>query len=167
MDLARLRQILGPFIEALKDLETHERLGSLCESLGLPNPDVVGSKRDRMRASFAALADDDLPKVAINLLEFHPPTPSDRNQIQDLIWADLPTPSIPKRYRRELARSIAVDDLYLDAQRFEPASGWISCYCFRREFELLSRLMVRLTMQTTRAALMPLAILRWSEQIES
>lgn len=61
MDLVRLRQILGPFIEALKDLETHERLGSLCDRLGLPNPDVVGSKRDRMRASFAALADDDLP----------------------------------------------------------------------------------------------------------
>jgi hypothetical protein len=72
-----------------------------------------------MRASFAALADKDLPKVAINLLEFHPPTPSHRNQIQDLIWADLPTPSIPKRYRRELARSIAVDDLYLDAKRFD------------------------------------------------
>ena len=104
MDLARLRQILGPFIEALKDLETHERLGSLCERLGLPNPDGVGSKRDRMRSSFTALADDDLPKVAINLLEFHPPNPSDRNQIQDLIWADLPAPSIPKRYRRELAR---------------------------------------------------------------
>ena len=119
MDLARLRQILGPFIEALKDLETHERLGSLCERLGLPNPDGGGSKRDRMRASFAALADADLPKVAINLLEFHPPNPSDRNQIQDLIWADLPTPSIPKRYRRELARGIAVDDLYLDAQRFD------------------------------------------------
>ena len=48
MDLARLRQILGPFIEALKDLETHERLGSLCERLGLPNPDGVGSKRDRL-----------------------------------------------------------------------------------------------------------------------
>src|ERR1043165_113585 len=60
MDLVRLRQILGPFIEALKDLETHERLGSLCERLGLPNPDVVGSKRDRMRSSFAALADEDL-----------------------------------------------------------------------------------------------------------
>lgn len=119
MDLIRLRQILGPFIEALKDVETHKRLGSLCERLGLPTPDAAGSKRERMRASFAALPDADLPKVAINFLELYPPDPSDRNVIQGLIWADLPTPAIPKRYRRELARAIAVEDLYLDAQRFD------------------------------------------------
>jgi very-short-patch-repair endonuclease len=71
-----------------------------------------------MRASLAAVPNSDLPKVAINLLEFYPPEPSERNEIQDLIWADLPAPAIPKRYRRELARAIAIEDLYLDAQRF-------------------------------------------------
>lgn len=82
MDATKLRQILGPFIEGLKDAETHERLGSLCERLGLPAPDYPGSKRERMRASFAALPDGHLPAVATNLIELHPPEPHDRNRIQ-------------------------------------------------------------------------------------
>ena len=75
-------------------------------------------KREQYAPDLAALPDLDLPKVAINLLEFYPPEPADRNVIQDLIWADLPAPAIPKRYRRELARAIAIEDMYLDAQRF-------------------------------------------------
>lgn len=118
MDLVRLRQLLSPFIEALKDAETHDRLGSMCERLGLPSPDSGGSKRERMRASLTALPNSDLPKVAINLLELYPPEPADRNVIQDLLWSDLPVPAIPKRYRRELARAIDIEHLYLDSQRF-------------------------------------------------
>lgn len=76
MDLVGLRKLLSPLIEALKDAETHERLGSLCERLGLPPPDSGGSKRERMRSSLAALPDSDLPKVAINLVEFYPPEPN-------------------------------------------------------------------------------------------
>jgi hypothetical protein len=116
MDSVQLRQILGPLIEGLKDVETHDRLGELCERLGLPVPEHTGSKRERMRASFAASADVDLPKVATNLLELHPPSPTVRNLIQELLWADFPAPAIPKKYRREIARSISIEDLFISFQ---------------------------------------------------
>jgi hypothetical protein len=79
---------------------------------------MLGARSVNECASLAAVPDGDLPQVAINLLGFYPPEPTDRNVIQDLIWTDLPAPAIPKRYRRELARAIAIEDLYLDGQRF-------------------------------------------------
>jgi hypothetical protein len=39
-------------------------LPTLCEELGLPEPAADGSKRERMTASFDAVADADLPSIA-------------------------------------------------------------------------------------------------------
>lgn len=35
MDLARLRDVLGPHVVALKDACTHDSLSTICEKLGL------------------------------------------------------------------------------------------------------------------------------------
>src|SRR2546422_7408609 len=51
-------------------------------------------------------------------LDLHPPASDVRNQLQDLLWADSLGPEIPKRFRREVARALDANDLYLDAQRF-------------------------------------------------
>jgi hypothetical protein len=59
-------------------------LPGICESLGLPYSEGMGSKRERMTASFVALTDAGLPRVAANVLKLHPPYPSDRNANQDL-----------------------------------------------------------------------------------
>jgi hypothetical protein len=91
----------------------------LCEELGLPVPPVEGSKRERVTASFTALADADLPAVARKLLLRHPPDAATRNQIQDVLWSDQSFPSIPKRYRREVARRLNSEELYGDARRFD------------------------------------------------
>jgi len=118
MDSARLRDVLRPLIVVLKDAGTHEVLPIICERLGLPVPACEGSKRERMISSFDALHDAELSRVAEHFLELHPPGPCVRNKIQDILWTDF-TPEIPKRFRREVARALAVDDIYLDAQRFD------------------------------------------------
>ena len=81
-------------------------LPMLCEELGLPSPAADGSKRERMTASFDALADTELPKVARKLLMRHPPNAATRNQIQDILWNGSAYPPIPKRHRREVARRL-------------------------------------------------------------
>jgi len=118
LDLVRLRHVLCPHIIALKDAGTHEVLPTICAKLGLPAPDHGVSKRERMSASFDALANADLPSVAERLLELHPPVPGVRNEIQDILWADA-APEIPKRFRRELARALTIEDLYLNPRHFD------------------------------------------------
>ncbi len=117
MDVSCLRDLLRAPIVGLFN-HGHKALPDICARLGLPPPGE-GSRRERMRASFDRLADADVPKVADRYLaEFSPPA-SLRNAIQDLLWADATTPSIPKRFRRELAKALTADDLYLDASRFD------------------------------------------------
>jgi len=119
MDYAQLRSLLEPLVTGLKDAGSHTMLPTLCEELGLPMPPDDGSKRDRMTASFNALADTELPAVARQLLIHHPPNATTRNQIQDIIWSDSASPPIPKRYRREVARRLNSEELYGDARRFD------------------------------------------------
>ncbi len=119
MDYAQLRNLLEPLVTGLKDAGTHTMLPTLCEGLGLPIPTTDGSKRERMMASLGAVADTDLPGVASKLLQRHPPKAALRNQIQDILWSDIAGPTIPKRYRREVARRLNSEDLYVDARRFD------------------------------------------------
>ena len=119
MDYAQLRNLLAPLVTALKDAGTHAVLPTLCEELGLPEPAADGSKRERMTASFDAVADADLPSIAQKLLIRHPPNATTRNQIQDLLWSDSPCPPIPKRYRREVARRLNSEELYGDGRSFD------------------------------------------------
>jgi hypothetical protein len=125
MDYAQLRSLLAPLIMALKDAGTHTMLPTLCEELGLPVPATDGSKRERMTASFEAATDADLPAVARKLLVRHPPNATIRNQIQDILWSDSGCPSIPKRYRREIARRLNSEELYGDACRFDALLEWL------------------------------------------
>jgi len=119
MDYARLRNLLEPLVTGLKDAVTDTMLPTLCEELGLPTPAADGSKRERMTASFDAVADTDLPSVASKLLVRYPPNATTRNQIQDILWNDSACPPIPKRYRRKVARRLNDEELYRDARKFD------------------------------------------------
>ncbi len=108
-----LREVLRGPIVALSQIRTHKDLPELCGTLGLPLPDTEDSKRVRMEKSFDAATDLDLKDVAGTFLRLFPPTPDLRNKIQDLSWADMNIPEIPKRFRRELARDLGqAGDLY-------------------------------------------------------
>jgi very-short-patch-repair endonuclease len=118
MDLVQLRNLLQPLVINLKDVGTHNELPNICENLGLPPPGLEGSKRDRITASFEALSATDLPDVAKRFLQFRPPLAVKRNEIQDALWADAAV-DIPKKFRRDLARALASEELYIDAQQFD------------------------------------------------
>jgi very-short-patch-repair endonuclease len=119
MDSACLRDVLRPLVVALKDLGTHDVLPTICQGLGLPTRSCEGSKREKIGASFDGLCDAELPRVAERFLQLYPPSPCERNKLQDILWADTTAPEIPKRFRREVARTLAIDGIFLDAQRFD------------------------------------------------
>lgn len=119
MDTAALRDILRPLIGDLKDRFTHDGLSTFCTEFGMPVPDTGGSKRDRLYASFDSLADADLPRTINLLIESALVSAATRNRLQDILWADGGGPSVPLRYRRELARSIERVPMFGDARRFD------------------------------------------------
>lgn len=121
MDLVQLRGILSPLVIALKDVGTHDTLPALCEALGMPSPEAIGSKKDRMTASFDALSNTDLPNTARLFLSKHKVNASTRNAIEDILWSDDACPVIQKRFRRELARALDSErvQLYGDVRRFD------------------------------------------------
>ncbi|MBA2238862.1 MAG: hypothetical protein H0W24_09250 [Lysobacter sp.] len=149
MDLSALRTALHPLIEALKDHGPDHALGSLCQKLTMPVPPEMPSKRKRLLASLAAVPDTDLPKVAAKLLDLYSPAAAARNRIEDLLHPDGSRPSVPMRYRRELARELSTTDLFRDAGRFDallarlwdidydPMGGWagLSTVTLRDEIE--------------------------------
>lgn len=119
MDMRALRQVLAPLVERLKDHGTEPELPGICANLGLAYVSDAASKRLRVAASLAAAPDADLPTVASRLLATYPPDAVARNRLQDVLYADGSGPSVPKRYRRELARALDVEMLFAGGGRFE------------------------------------------------
>jgi hypothetical protein len=117
MDLTALRALLHPHIIGLIESNTHNTLPAVCERLGLPALPSEGSKRERVSTCFQSLPDVDLPMVAERLLKFHPRPAQHRNAIQDLLWADMAAPEIPKKARREIARALDIHDLLINCER--------------------------------------------------
>jgi hypothetical protein len=118
VDLAHLRAVLRPNIISLYGRSTHATIPDTCQKLGMICLDA-GSKQERMRQAFDALPDDRLQNTAELFLIHFPPSARERNELQDILWADLRSPEINKRIRRELAAAMDAEDLYLDARRFD------------------------------------------------
>ena len=119
MNHSKLRELVEPVVARLSDY-THRQLGEACTGLGLPEPPLEGTKRERVNQSFDALPDAELPAVAERVLHdrFLTMNAATRNAIQDVLWADRGTPDIPKRTRRELARGLNLDDHVGSGERF-------------------------------------------------
>lgn len=113
-----LREILQTrLVVDLVNNSTHERIPEWCRKLGLPDAPPEGSKREKFEACVNAVPDQDLPRLAESYLKELPMVAERRNELQDLIWADGGFPEIPKRIRRELARSLTAS-LYQDSGEF-------------------------------------------------
>ncbi len=119
MDQVKLRSVLRPEIIVLRDKYTTVKLPELCERLGLPYPVEEKFKRQILTDAFNGLADEGLAFVAERFLEQERPAAKIRNEIQDILWADLSAVEIPKRFRREVSRSIESVELFLDGRRFD------------------------------------------------
>ena len=113
MDYSPLRRKLRELIGGLKDHATHDRLPELCEQLGLPSPDAGASKRDRLYAAVDAAPDSDLASVANAYLSGLRPSAEISNEVQELVWALSPSPEVPVRFRREVAKALEGEPLWL------------------------------------------------------
>lgn len=119
-DLAFLREALQFLPTHISGSNSHATLAGACEALGLPailRADE-GSKYERAPASFTAALDTALPAVAEAVLATCVLNASQRNNVQDALWATQHEPVIPKRTRREIARTLHLDDLVHDGERF-------------------------------------------------
>lgn len=98
---------------------TQDNLSDTCRALLLADPPTGGTKRERLAASLDATPDAQLPKVAEKLLagDLHL-SASRRNEIQDLIWASQPFPTVQLRVRREIAQGLDIKQLFHDATEF-------------------------------------------------
>ena len=97
----------------------HADLRDKCRALGLADPPPDGTKRERFAASLDATSDADLSKAAENLLrdEFRL-SPSNRNVIQELVWAGQLCPTLELRVRREMAQGMSIEQMFRDGAAF-------------------------------------------------
>ena len=120
MDLEALSQQLRTVVGGMGGHKTHETLPAFCIELGLPAPEVGGSKRERMYAAFDALPAERLPGLAQTLIDASHLSGKARNDVQDLLWVDEPAIELSTRARREIARAlIQVEALFQDWDAFK------------------------------------------------
>lgn len=118
MNIQALRMLLRPFVGDLKDNCTNNSIPELCINLGLPVPAEGGDKRGRLHLAFDTLNDEALPSFAENLLNKRLLVPKLRNQVQDILWANIPSLEISKRGRREIARALQSHELFQHWKNF-------------------------------------------------
>ncbi|MFI6530717.1 AbiJ-related protein [Streptomyces uncialis] len=115
-DRSTLRQLVGE-VAARLGTNTHATLNEAFAKVGMP-PSDEGTKHERVERSFAQVSDSDLPVVAQSLLAGGYANTAQRHRIEDLLWAESSPPEIPRRIRRELARSLDLADIVRNEGRF-------------------------------------------------
>ncbi|MFZ3562870.1 hypothetical protein ACOKM5_43845 [Streptomyces sp. BH097] len=121
-DRSMLRALLDTAVAPLSDL-THTVLSQAFERLGMPViPQSAGSKSTRVELSLQQVPDAELPGLAQRVLQQQdfpfPVRPLLRHQMEDLLWEEEAPPHIPKKARRELARSLSLWELTQNHDRF-------------------------------------------------
>ncbi|MFE7076461.1 hypothetical protein ACFU96_40880 [Streptomyces sp. NPDC057620] len=118
-DRSALRALLDTAVARLNGL-SHINLGPAFERLGMPPvPREARTKRERVDQSYGQVHDAELPRLAERVLQQQDfeVDPQIRVQIEDLLWEEDAPPEIPKKARRELARTLELSDL---AQHHDP-----------------------------------------------
>lgn len=119
MEVAALRETLRRIVLRVGKASTHDKLPRLCKHLGLPSPPSEGSKEEKTHDSFDALNEDEYLDVAKRLLESQPLTAGERIALEDLVWDSEPCPELPKKVRREIARVLNIQDLFISVEGFQ------------------------------------------------
>lgn len=117
-ELAALREAVGLLPSLIANGSTHKTLAAECEALGLPVPPDDGTKFERASASFDALLDSNLARVAERLLGTGRLDAVNRNKVEDALWALSEQVPIPTRARREIAQVVQLEDLLHSPDRF-------------------------------------------------
>ncbi|WP_432052438.1 hypothetical protein [Streptomyces xiamenensis] len=117
IDLRQLRQALDGIFLRFHKSYTATSLPKAFAAVGLPEVPDEGTKAKWVGAAYAALPEDQLPDVAARILLHHEVTATQRNEVQDLLWAQRPV-RVEARVRREMAREIDLTDLVRQGDRF-------------------------------------------------
>lgn len=119
LDLEALRSELRGIVACLAQADTHAGIEFLCQDMGLADAPIARNKAGRGAGAVDETPDDRLEVVATKLLARDCVNAHDRNRLQDLLWASSDAPVVVKRHRREVARALAPDDLYLKVDPFD------------------------------------------------
>jgi AbiJ N-terminal domain 3 len=118
IDFGNLRRLVDGEAVKVAHAGTHQELPASFARVGLPVPSEKGTKTELGRMSVALLTDDELPEVARRMLASGGVEPGTRNAFQDVLWAADGAPPIPKRTRREIARTLDLDEFLPNYARF-------------------------------------------------
>lgn len=110
IDLVQLRALVIDVAVQISRSNTHRTMPDAFAQAGLPDPVEEGTKTERAELTVAAIADEDLPGVAADLLVRRVPQPGTRNALQDVLWAAESVPVVPARTRREIAGDLDLDE---------------------------------------------------------
>lgn len=105
-DLDRLRGLVTHVALAVAHSGRHVDIAPGFAAVGLPVPSDEGSKTERAQRAAAAVPDERLPEIAQQMLARRVTDAATRNAMQDLLWAAEQVPDIPKRTRRDIARTL-------------------------------------------------------------
>jgi hypothetical protein len=72
-----------------------------------------------MQAAFDETPDHELPAIGARYIEYFVSSAAERNKLQELLWNDDTGPTIPRKQRHDIARSLDVHDLYIAAGQFD------------------------------------------------
>ncbi|WP_285509989.1 hypothetical protein [Actinokineospora sp. NBRC 105648] len=116
--LRALRDVLGYLPEEIC-VASHRELPAACVARGLPEPELGAEHRkiDRATASFNAVADVDLPRVARTVLALDGVDAARRNLVQDALWDVEGHPAVPERTRRDIAGSLVGVEVFREFGR--------------------------------------------------
>lgn len=118
-NLATLRASFATILGDRKDDQSDAKIPDLLAKLGLPDNPGSPSKRQHL-AGAVLIATDDQRIVAVQrVLESIELPERERDVLQELLWDDGTSPTIPARYRRDLAKGLEQIDLALDRAGFE------------------------------------------------
>ncbi|MBQ1009403.1 hypothetical protein KBX53_00210 [Micromonospora sp. M51] len=108
LDIGMLCELVDVVAKTIAHAGRHQDLPDQFTRVGLPVPTQDGTKTERAQRSVAAVSDERLPEIARLMLAHGLLSAGTRNAIQDVLWAVEATPDIPKRTRREIARSLDI-----------------------------------------------------------
>lgn len=122
-NLDDLRATFGLIMGDQKDRFTGGKIPELLDWLGLEDCPEATSKRDRLRGAVEASSDEQVALGAQQALGVLQLQPAERDDLQELIWAGIPHPDIPARFRRDVARQLGKIELCLDRRGFDESLG--------------------------------------------
>lgn len=122
-NLTSLRTTFATILGDRKDDQSDAKIPELLIKLGLPDNSGSPSKRQHLAGAVLKATDEQRIVAVQRVLESIQLPERDRDVLQELLWDDGTSPTIPARQRRDVAKNLERIDLALDRAGFEQVLG--------------------------------------------